>query len=124
MPWPAAGLPKSPDNRTEISPEVSVFEESDQASAERLIGSAARLQEQGDVQRSIEVLDRALKLDPSNAQAYYHRANARSSMGDLDEAIFDYSAAIRLDPEMADAYLRRGVSQSRLRRFRGGSGGP
>ena len=51
---------------------------------------------------------RAIELDPTYAEAYYHRGKAHASWtGGLDNAVSDYSEAIRLKPDFGKAYLGR-----------------
>ena len=50
---------------------------------------------------AIDALNRAIKLDPKNAQAYYGRAIARDGKLDSERAIADYDKAIELNPKLA-----------------------
>ena len=56
-------------------------------------------------------LNKAIKLFPAFAEAYYNRANLRALSGSLPEAYEDYSKAIELNPAFAEAYYNRGVIQ-------------
>ena len=56
-------------------------------------------------------LNKAVKLFPDFAEAYYNRANLRALSGSLPEAYEDYSKAIELNPAFAEAYYNRGVIQ-------------
>ena len=56
-------------------------------------------------------LNKAVKLFPDFAEAYYNRANLRALSGSLPEAYEDYSKAIALNPTFAEAYYNRGVIQ-------------
>ena len=56
-------------------------------------------------------LNKAVKLFPDFAEAYYNRANLRALSGSLPEAYEDYSKAIALNPAFAEAYYNRGVIQ-------------
>ena len=56
-------------------------------------------------------LNKAVKLFPDFAHAYYHRANLQALAGNLPEAYEDYTRAIDLDPAFAEAYYNRGVVQ-------------
>jgi tetratricopeptide (TPR) repeat protein len=44
-------------------------------------------------------LEKAVALEPSNAETYYQLAKVRDDMDDFDSAIEDLDAAIRLDPQ-------------------------
>ena len=56
-------------------------------------------------------LNKALKLFPNFAYAYYNRANLLALSGSLPEAFEDYSKAIELNPAFAEAYYNRGIIQ-------------
>ena len=56
-------------------------------------------------------LNKAVKLFPDFAEAYYNRANLRALSGSLPEAYEDYSKAIELNSAFAEAYYNRGVIQ-------------
>ena len=56
-------------------------------------------------------LNKAVKLFPDFAHAYYNRANLLALSGSLPEAYEDYSKAIELNPAFAEAYYNRGIIQ-------------
>jgi len=56
-------------------------------------------------------LNKAIKLFPAFAHAYYNRANLSALSGKLPEAYEDYSKAIELNPDFAEAYYNRGIIQ-------------
>lgn len=56
-------------------------------------------------------LNKAVKLFPDFAYAYYNRANLQALSGSLPEAYEDYSKAIELNPSFAEAYYNRGIIQ-------------
>jgi tetratricopeptide (TPR) repeat protein len=60
---------------------------------------------------AINDFNRAIELDPENADAYCNRGYAKSSKGDLDGAILDYSQALEIDPKNAWAYGNRGLAR-------------
>ena len=66
--------------------------------------------DKGEHDRAIEDYDKAIALNPKNANAYYNRGNAYYNMSEYDRAIKDYDNAIALDPKYADAYGNRGTS--------------
>ena len=60
---------------------------------------------------AIADLNKAIKLFPDFAQAYYNRGNLEALSGRLPEAFENYSKAIELNPSFAEAYYNRGVIQ-------------
>jgi Tfp pilus assembly protein PilF len=67
---------------------------------------ALRLVEQ---QRAIADLDRAIRLDPNDAEAYNFRGNVWDDMGDADHALADYEQAIRIAPNNPGTFRDRGI---------------
>lgn len=63
----------------------------------------------GRFDEAIAAYDRALELDPEQAEARYRRGTARLRKGDLDRALSDFNEALAIDPRHADAYLHRGL---------------
>jgi Tfp pilus assembly protein PilF len=59
----------------------------------------ARLKE-GDVDAAVERLEAAVKLDPKNAQAFYHLAGAYQQKGQKAAALVAYRKAKELDPRV------------------------
>jgi tetratricopeptide (TPR) repeat protein len=62
----------------------------------------------GDINRAIESFSKALRLNPSYADALIGRALALCKKGDYENAIADLSEALYLDPKNAKAYYYRG----------------
>jgi tetratricopeptide (TPR) repeat protein len=62
-----------------------------------------------DLQAKISEFDRAIRLNPKNALAYYQRGRLRYQQIDLSAAFADYNRALRLNPNLADAYHARGL---------------
>ena len=56
-------------------------------------------------------LNKAVKLFPDFAHAYYNRANLQALSGNLPEAFEDYTRAIERNPWFAEAYYNRGIVQ-------------
>jgi tetratricopeptide (TPR) repeat protein len=53
--------------------------------------------------------DQVIRLDPSNIEAYKHRARAYFAINNADPRAFaDYAEAIKLDPNSYDLYIERG----------------
>lgn len=69
---------------------------------------------------AIEDLNKAIRLFPAFAHAFYNRANLKALSGQLPEAFEDYSKAVELDPMLAEAYFNRGVIQILMKDTRKG----
>src|SRR6266545_4099467 len=57
----------------------------------------------------------AIERDPSDADAYFSRAQAYEQSGDHQRALIDYARAIELDRAHIEAYFGRGYSSLMLR---------
>jgi tetratricopeptide (TPR) repeat protein len=75
-----------------------------------------------DYQRAIKDYDRAIRLSPGVAVAFYNRGVAYARTQDFDRAIQDYNQALRLDPNYAWAHYRRGEAYANKRDFDRASG--
>jgi tetratricopeptide (TPR) repeat protein len=60
----------------------------------------------GMADKAIMDCDRAVGLDPANAEAFYNRGRAARKKGDIARAIADYSAAIRLSPRSSKGFAK------------------
>ena len=65
-----------------------------------------------DYDAAIANYDRAIALEPSDADAYHNRGIAKDAQGDYAGAIADFDRAIALDPDDADSYHNRGVAKA------------
>jgi uncharacterized membrane protein YhaH (DUF805 family) len=68
----------------------------------------------GESGTSIADYDKAIKLAPDSADAYYNRGDAYDEMGKYHKAIADYNKAIKLDPNHALAYYNRGCAHGEI----------
>lgn len=71
-------------------------------------GIAYRHKGQND--RAIQDYDRAIRLNPDDAEAFNNRAVAYFDNFQYDRAIQDYDQAIRLKPDNAGALINRGIA--------------
>ena len=69
---------------------------------------------------AIEDINKAIKLYPDFAEAYYNRANLMAISGKLPEAYDDYTRAIELDANLGEAYYNRGLVQIYMKDTRKG----
>ncbi|MFZ4441488.1 MAG: tetratricopeptide repeat protein, partial [Syntrophales bacterium] len=67
-----------------------------------------------DPKKAIEYLSNAIKLQPTDADAYNFRGNAYNNLGQYQRAIEDYNKAISLKPDYVDAYYNRGHAYADL----------
>ncbi|MCX6907539.1 MAG: tetratricopeptide repeat protein [Verrucomicrobia bacterium] len=58
----------------------------------------------------IQFFNKAVQLDPKNANAFVYRGDAYCQQGDSERGISDYNQAILLNPKLAVAYNNRGVA--------------
>ena len=65
-----------------------------------------------DYDAAIANYDRAIALEPDDADAYHNRGIAKDGQGDYAGAIADFDRAIALDPYDADVYHNRGVAKA------------
>ena len=69
---------------------------------------------------AIDDINKAIKLYPEFAEAYFNRGNLMAISGKLPEAYEDYTKAINLDPNMGEAYYNRGLVQILMKDTRKG----
>jgi len=67
--------------------------------------------------KAIELLNKAIKLDPDYAGAYKGRGDAHWDLKQYDKAIQDYDKAIGLDPDYALTYSNRGHAYHRIEQY-------
>lgn len=63
---------------------------------------------------ALNAFNKAIMLNPQNAEAYFNRGNVYDELGDYKQAVTDYNKAIKLNPIYADAYLNRGFAYNNL----------
>ena len=69
------------------------------------------------LERAVELIDKAIKISPNNAAFYSNRGNALQGLKQFDAAIASYDKAIQLKPDYADAYSNRGFALQGLKQF-------
>ena len=67
--------------------------------------------------QAVELIRRALEIDPNNAAAHYNLGNALADMKQHEAAIGSFDRAIAIDPGNADPYNNRGNALWTLKRF-------
>ena len=64
----------------------------------------------GDVDKATRYFNRAIKIDPANAEAHYNLGNTFLAQGLLAKAVGEYGMAIKAKPNYAKAYGNLGVA--------------
>ena len=67
--------------------------------------------------KNIEQLDKAIKNNVNNTNAYYKRAAAKANLGQYKEAIKDYSSVIKQKKGDSKSYLHRGKNYYELKDY-------
>ncbi|MFC1918221.1 tetratricopeptide repeat protein [Chloroflexota bacterium] len=73
--------------------------------------------ENGEFQKAITALDKAIELNPTFAPAYSNRGWAYIELGQYEQALTDCNKAIELDPTLALAYNNRGWAYIELGQY-------
>jgi tetratricopeptide (TPR) repeat protein len=83
--------------------------------------SAAQKYQQGDYQGALADYNRAIKINPKNANAYYNRGLLKATkLQDPQGALADYNSAIQLKPSYDVVYNNRGnLKVDKLKDFQG-----
>jgi tetratricopeptide (TPR) repeat protein len=81
-----------------------------QLTVDEWINKSNALNYQGKYDEAILACDRAIKINPQNADARTAKGTALFGQGKYDEAIAAYDEAIRLDPKFAKAWNNMGVT--------------
>lgn len=68
-------------------------------------------------QLAADLIDQAIAINSSNADAYFNRGNALKELNRLDAAVSSYDKAIRLNPRYASACNNRGIVLQKLNQF-------
>ena len=64
----------------------------------------------GDLEKAVADYDRAIELEPGQAEAYHDRGTLHERLGDYQRALNDYDRAVELDDSLAIAYCGRGTA--------------
>ena len=95
---------------------AQVVEGSDNDLAARAWFSVGYLLQDRDPEKCLLVYDRAIRLNPSLAEAYNNRGVAKAALERHEDAIADFDEAIRLNPDHVGAYNNRGNAKAALER--------
>ena len=68
----------------------------------------------GEYEQAIECFNKAIELDPNNADAYFSRGTTHARLSQYEKAIKDFDRAIELNPNYSEAYRNRGGAYAAL----------
>jgi predicted O-linked N-acetylglucosamine transferase (SPINDLY family) len=85
-------------------------------SSDPLFDEAQSLQQQGRLEKAVELYDVLIDRTPDRAELYYKRANALNGLGRPEAALDDYDRAITRNPTYTYAFCNRGSVLERLGR--------
>ena len=71
----------------------------------------------GNLEAAVEVLSRAVAIDPTLAAAFNHLGAAYRSKRDLDGALAAFLESARLRPDQVEAYLNQALTLADLKRY-------
>jgi len=114
---PQAGVPGQSDTREQHPVSVPGHEKR-AAEAAILLGKGQALLNLDKVEEALKCFDRAVVLDPGNAESFLKLGMALEKLHKMDDAIKSYDRAIAADSAMTQAYLYKGAACNRLQRFR------
>ena len=66
---------------------------------------------------AVELIGKAIEINPKNAAAYSNRGLALNELKRVEEAITSYDKAIAIKPDFAEAYSNRGIALKELKRY-------
>ena len=84
---------------------------------EILINSGNESYKQGDLKTAIINFNKAIELNPKDANVNTIRGMVYNELGKFNEAIVDLNKAIEIDPKNSSAYNNRGFTYSQLGKF-------
>src|ERR1700722_14931268 len=66
---------------------------------------------------AVDLIDRAIKIQPNNAAFWSNRGNALHELKRLEEAVVSYDRALSIKPDFAEALCNRGTALKELKRL-------
>jgi len=73
---------------------------------------AVALDHQGNLDDTLQILNKAIQINPNDAKAYGARGDIYVKKHEFDEAMEDFNKSITLDSNFAAAYAARGLIET------------
>jgi tetratricopeptide (TPR) repeat protein len=70
-----------------------------------------------ELKESLEAYDKAIEINSTNYEAYYHKGLVHCKMKEFDEALKDFMNALEIDPENAEIWYHKGIALSQIPKF-------
>lgn len=86
-------------------------------SADEYLRSATNLFYRGNSEKALELLEKAIELNPRNAEAWANKGVVLRKLGRLMESVTAHDRAIELKPDLVQAWYNKGVALYELNRF-------
>lgn len=67
--------------------------------------------------RAVELINRALAINPGHADAHANKGNALRKLGQFESALASYDSAIQLRPDHAETHFNRGIALKELGKY-------
>jgi len=106
------------DERSEESSETSDALQQQQDSPVDYKSRGRSYLEKGQNDDAISDFDKAIALNPKDAETYFFRGNAYYNKRQFDKAMSDYSKAIEINPRYTNAYYSRGLYYQTIEEYR------
>ena len=78
--------------------------------ARDLSNRAVELAESGQYDEALALVNKGIKLDANNANAWYNKGIIHFKMGRYQDAINSFSQAADIDPEFTEAWYNKGMA--------------
>ena len=67
--------------------------------------------------RAVELINRALEINPGHADAHVSKGNALRKLGQFESALASYDIAVNLRPQHAETHFNRGIALKELGKY-------
>ncbi|MBF0104433.1 MAG: tetratricopeptide repeat protein [Deltaproteobacteria bacterium] len=97
--------------------QISECKEKKQQGREYYLSEATKLLLQDNRYESLDLLEKAIQLDPHSERVYFDKGLILASLGEANDAIAHFNKAITIKPEMADAYFHKALALTDLHKY-------